>query len=46
MAEIVYKKLNQLKLLGNNPRQIQDADFQRLCESLERNPDYSDHSSV
>jgi DNA modification methylase len=40
MAEIVYKKLNQLKLLGNNPRQIQDADFQRLCESLERNPDY------
>lgn len=40
MPEIVYKKPTRLKLLGNNPRQIKDASFQQLCESLERNQDY------
>ena len=40
MPETIYKKISKLKLLGNNPRQIKDSAFIKLCESLERNPDY------
>lgn len=38
--EIVYRKLNELKKLPNNPRTIKKQDMERLKQSLRDNPDY------
>ena len=40
MPEIIYRKLKDLKLLGNNPRQIGKPEFETLCKSVADNPDY------
>lgn len=40
MPEIIYRKLKDLKLLGNNPRQIGKPELETLCKSLISNPDY------
>lgn len=40
MPEIIYRPINSIKPLSNNPRQITAVDFERLCRSVEGNPDY------
>lgn len=40
MPEIIYRPINSIKPLANNPRQITAVDFERLCKSVENNPDY------
>lgn len=35
-----YRYLNELKKLHNNPRQIRDDDFDKLCESIKNNANY------
>lgn len=40
MPEIIYRKLKDVKLLANNPREIGNAEFQTLCKSVADNPDY------
>lgn len=40
MPEIVYRPLNTLTKLPNNPRQIQDRNFKHLMESVRENPTY------
>lgn len=34
------RPIKELNKLDNNPRFIRDEDFKKLCESIERNPDY------
>lgn len=38
--EIVYRKLNELKELKNNPRKITHEELESLKKSIEDNPDY------
>jgi ParB-like chromosome segregation protein Spo0J len=38
--QLKYRKLSELKKLPRNPRIIKDGDFERLCTSIENNPDY------
>lgn len=38
--QIVYRKIEDIKLLENNPRYIKGDDFERLCASVQNNPDY------
>lgn len=38
--QIVYRKLEDIKLLEQNPRYIKEEDFNRLCASVQNNPDY------
>lgn len=38
IAMVVYRKLDELKKLPNNPRVIKDEEFKRLCDSIKRNP--------
>lgn len=40
MQQTKYRKTSELKSLPNNPRLIKDAEFERLCRSIEDNPDY------
>ncbi len=40
MLETKYRPLADLTLLADNPRQIQDADFKKLCTSIQAHPDY------
>lgn len=40
MPEILYRPLKELTELPGNPRQIGKAEFEQLCQSVERNPDY------
>ena len=37
---MIYRKIKELKKLPNNPRQIKDSDFDKLCTSIQDNPDY------
>lgn len=39
-TNLVYRKISGLKPLSRNPRQIKGEQFQKLKESIERNPDY------
>lgn len=39
-AKVVYRKLEDLKKLPNNPRTIKKQDMERLKKSLKDNPDY------
>lgn len=34
------RKLTELKKLPNNPRIIKEEDFNKLCKSIQDNPDY------
>lgn len=45
--EIIYRKLEELKKLENNPRTISDEQLDKLKESIRNNPDYfeADRSS-
>lgn len=38
--EIKYRELSELATLSKNPRIIKDYQFQKLCDSLENNPQY------
>lgn len=38
-AQIVYRKLEELRKHPNNPRKIKKRDFERLKESLQNNPE-------
>lgn len=38
--EIIYRKVEELKKLENNPRTISDEQMQILKESIQNNPDY------
>lgn len=38
--EIIYRKINDLKKLPNNPRTIKKSDLERLKQSIQDNPDY------
>jgi hypothetical protein len=38
--ELIYRKIEDLKKLDNNPRYITDDQLQKLKESIEWNPDY------
>lgn len=38
--EIIYRKLEELKKLENNPRTISDEQLDKLKESIRNNPDY------
>lgn len=38
--EIIYRKTVDLDQLHNNPRYINDPEFEELCTSLTNNPDY------
>jgi DNA modification methylase len=40
MSEIIYRKLEDLKKLPNNPRTIKKDDMERLKQSIKDNPDY------
>ena len=40
MPEMIYRKLNELKKLPNNPRTIKKEDMERLKESIKNNPEY------
>lgn len=40
MREIVQLPIKQLKLLDNNPRKITKDQFTKLCESIQRDPEY------
>tara|TARA_R100001244_G_C5155158_1_gene130272 strand:+ start:203 stop:784 length:582 start_codon:yes stop_codon:yes gene_type:complete len=35
-----YTKIKELKKLPNNPRTIKNLDFEKLCASIQNNPDY------
>jgi hypothetical protein len=37
---MLYRKLNELKKLPNNPRIIRDKQFKTLCDSIRDNPKY------
>lgn len=37
--KVVYRPLESLKLLENNPRYIKEKDFERLCASVQNNPE-------
>lgn len=37
--KVVYRPLDNLKLLENNPRYIKEVDFERLCASIQNNPE-------
>ena len=37
--KVVYRPLDQMKPLGNNPRWIKKEDFERLCASVQNNPE-------
>lgn len=37
--KVVYRPLDSLKLLENNPRYIKQEDFERLCASVQNNPE-------
>lgn len=37
---MIYRKLNELKKLPNNPRTIKKEDMERLKESIKNNPEY------
>lgn len=39
-AEIIYRDVNDISLLEGNPRTITGKQFERLKESLDKNPDY------
>lgn len=38
--ELIYRKIEDLKKLENNPRTITEEQLSKLKESIERNPDY------
>ena len=38
--EIIYRKIEDLKKLGNNPRTISEEQMRILKESIHSNPDY------
>ena len=38
--QIEYRKLSEIKKLPGNPRQIKDADFDKLCQYLKNSPDH------
>ena len=38
--EVIYRKLDELVKLENNPRKISQEQLDKLKESIERNPDY------
>lgn len=40
MQEIKYLPTGDLKLDPNNPRFIKDEDFEKLCDSIKKNPKY------
>lgn len=40
MKEIVYRDVEGLVLLEDNPRKISDEQMERLKESIDKNPDY------
>ena len=40
IMEIIYRKLEELKKLENNPRTISDEQLDKLKESIRNNPDY------
>jgi site-specific DNA-methyltransferase (adenine-specific) len=37
--KVVYRQLDQMKPLENNPRWIKKEDFERLCASVQNNPE-------
>ena len=37
--KVVYRPLNEIKPLENNPRWIKKDDFERLCASVQNNPE-------
>lgn len=37
--KVVYRPLDSLKPLENNPRYIKEEDFERLCASVQNNPE-------
>lgn len=37
--KVEYRPLSELKLLDNNPRYIKQEDFERLCASVQNNPE-------
>jgi len=40
MQEIKYIKINEIKPDPNNPRQIKDEQFKKLCESIKNNKEF------
>ena len=42
--EIIYRKIEDLKKLGNNPRTISEEQMRILKESIHSNPDYFERS--
>lgn len=40
MKEIIYREVEELVLLEDNPRKISDEQMERLKESIDKNPDY------
>lgn len=40
MKEIIYREVEKLVLLEDNPRKISDEQMERLKESIDKNPDY------
>lgn len=38
--EVIYRKIDSLSKLENNPRTITPEDMERLKESIRNNPDY------
>lgn len=46
MTEIKYRKLSELYKLDNNPRNITDEKFLRLCDSVKRNKQYFEARAI
>ena len=40
MKEIIYREIEELVLLEDNPRKISDEQMEKLKESIDKNPDY------
>lgn len=40
MKEIIYREVEELVLLEDNPRKISDEQMEKLKESIDKNPDY------
>lgn len=40
MKQMIYRKLSELKKLPNNPRKINNQQFEKLCDSIRGNPEY------
>ena len=46
MKEIIYRDVEKLVLLEDNPRKISDEQMERLKESIDKNPDYFECRAV